>query len=126
MGFAEASEIPRKEGLQLRSMKRMDALRSREWTFAAERLSGYIAEVQTFGCIARSEAQGLKSVAKVFWSANASLVGGLDHLLFFHIYIYTLGMSSSQLTNISEGLKPPTRSCYGKGEHHTGGFGTFS
>jgi hypothetical protein len=96
VGFVEASEIPRKEGLQLRSMKRMEALRSREWTFAAERLSGYIAEVQTFGCIARSEAQGLKSVAKVFWSANASLVGGLDHFLFFHI----LGMSSSQLTHI--------------------------
>ena len=96
MGFVEASEIPRKEALQLRSMKRMEALRSREWTFAAERLSGYIAEVQTFGCIARSEAQGLKSVAKVFWSANASLVGGLDHFLFFHI----LGMSSSQLTHI--------------------------
>jgi len=45
------------------------------------------------------------------WSYKCDLVGGLEHVLFFHI----LGMSSSQLTNsyFSEGqAQPPTRHCF--------------
>ena len=43
---------------------------------------------------------------------NSCLVGGLEHFLFFHIYIYILGMSSSQRTFICfRGIDIPPTSC---------------
>ena len=43
------------------------------------------------------------------FETDKSLVGGLDHVLFFHM----LGrITPTDFHVYSEGLKPPTRSCY--------------
>ena len=43
-----------------------------------------------------------------------SLVGGLEHLDYFSIYIYILGISSSQLNIFQRGFQPSTSSFLGR------------
>ena len=124
VGFVEASEeIPRKEGLQLRSMKRMEALRSREldlcswasfWIYCR---GADIWVYRSFGSSRSQECgQGILECECItgWWFGS------------FFIFPYIRNVIIPTDSYFSKRLNHQPDHVMEKEEHHTGGFGMFS